>query len=423
MAKYSQQERRNDGVEVEVWSRGIMVGLYRVARLLSLISFRLDREELQLKLPASGSKNRILETVWRILVVLTYASVWPTLSAHLITTQPQSYADLFAALQSASVSILAVISFIIQAKGENKFRTVLNRYLALYRRICTETGVNQLFPMKFIVYFLLKLLLTIGGCVHELPALLQVGHFADVGRTVTGIYMWLGTLFVLDACFMGFLISGILYEHMASNIRLMLQRMQIIEFPDKAVRMSNYQRMRLLCDYADELDEYAAIYSELYEVTIAFRRMLQWQILFYVYYNFISICLMLYQCILRYLNEDEKALVSLAMATIKFFNLILLIMCADYAVRESQKPNRLPLDIVCSDMDQRWDKSVETFLSQQQTQRLEIKVLGFVQLNNEFILLILSAIISYLFILIQFGITGGFEASEEVRKQFNISSH
>ncbi|XP_022221167.2 gustatory receptor for bitter taste 93a [Drosophila obscura] len=421
MAKYSQQNR-SDGVQVEAWSRGIMVALYRVARLLSLISFRLDREELQLKLSKSGSRNRILETVWRILVILTYAGVWPQLSAHQITSQPESYADLFVSLQSLSVSILAVLSFIIQAKGEDKFRTVLNRYLALYRRICAVTGVSQLFPMKFIVYFLLKSLLTIGGCVHELPPLLKAEHFADVGRSVAvivGIYMWLGTLFVLDACFMGFLVSGILYEHMASNIQLMLQRMQIIECQDTAVRLSNYQRMRLLCDYADELDERAAIYSELYEVTIAFRRMLQWQILFYVYYNFISICLMLYQCILSYLNANELALVSLAVATIKLLNLILLIMCADYAVRESQKPNRLPLDIVCTDMDQRWDKSVEIFLSQMQTQRLEIKVLGFFHLNNEFILLILSATISYLFILIQFGITGGFEASDEVRKQFN----
>lgn len=61
---------------------------------------------------------------------------------------------------------------------------------------------------------------------------------------------------------------------------------------------------------------------------------------------------------------------------------------------------------------------VESFLCQLQTQQLEIKVLGFFHLNNEFILVILSAVVTYLFIMIQFGITGGFEASEEIRKQF-----
>jgi len=67
---------------------------------------------------------------------------------------------------------------------------------------------------------------------------------------------------------------------------------------------------------------------------------------------------MLYEYILHYLNDDEVALVSLVMASVKLANLVLLIMCADYTVSESLKPKRLPLEIVCSDMDERWDKSV-----------------------------------------------------------------
>ncbi|KAH8243615.1 hypothetical protein KR032_008897, partial [Drosophila birchii] len=403
---------------VESWSRFLLLWLYRFARCLSLLSSKLDRDRLQLREPKRGGSNRILSILWRCLVVIIYAGVWPTVSEQFFGSTPESYADLFAMLQAVSVSILAIVSFIIQAKGENKFRKVLNRYLSLYQRICAATRLQQLFPLKFVVFFLLKLFFTLCGCFHELIPLLNVKNFGEIVHTVAvifGMYMWLGTLFVLDACFLGFLVSGILYEHMAENIMAMLRRMEPIETQE---RMSHYRRMRLLCDYSDELDECAVIYSELYEVTLAFRKMLQWQILFYVYYNFINICLMLYQCILRYLNEDEMALVSLVMASVKLANLVLLIMCADYTVRESQKPKRLPLDIVCTDMDQRWDKSVETFLAQQQTQRLEIKVLGFFHLNNEFILMILSAIISYLFILIQFGITGGFEASDDIKNQF-----
>ncbi|XP_017073398.1 gustatory receptor for bitter taste 93a [Drosophila eugracilis] len=410
------------GKGVESWSRFLLLWLYRFARGLSLLSSNLDREKLQLKNPKRGSSNRILSILWRCLIVLIYAGVWPLLTSSVTGKRVESYADLFALAQSFSVFILAIISFIIQAKEENKFREVLNRYLSLYQRICSITHLQQLFPSRFVFFFLLKLFFTICGCCHELIPLLRSEHFNNIGQIVAvvfGIYMWLGTLCVLDACFLGFLVSGILYEHMAENIIAMLKRMEPIESEEEGVRMSNYRRMRLLCDFADELDECAAIYSELYEVTIAFRKMLQWQILFYVYYNFINICLMLYQYILQYLKDDEVALVSLVMASVKLANLVLLIMCADYTVRESQKPKKLPLDIVCSDMDQRWDKSVETFLGQLQTQRLEIKVLGFFHLNNEFILLILSAIISYMFILIQFGITGGFEASDDIKNQFD----
>ncbi|XP_065722870.1 gustatory receptor for bitter taste 93a [Drosophila suzukii] len=410
------------GKRVESWSRFLLLWLYRFARGLSLLSSNLDRDKLQLKSPKQGSSNRILSILWRCLVVIAYAGVLPLLTGSTIGKRLESYADLFAFVQVISVAILAVISFIIQAKGESKFREVLNRYLSLYQRICSATRLQQLFPPKFVVFFLLKLFFTLCGCFHEVTPLLKVENFENVGMIAAvfvGTYMWLGTLFVLDACFLGFLISGILYEHMAANIMAMLKRMEPIESQEEGSRMTHYRRMRLLCDFADELDECAAIYSELYEVTISFRRMLQWQILFYVYYNFINICLMLYEYILHYLNDDEVALVSLVMASVKLANLVLLIMCADYTVSESLKPKRLPLEIVCSDMDERWDKSVETFISQLQTQRLEIKVLGFFHLNNEFILLILSAIISYLFILLQFGITGGFEASEDIKHQFD----
>ncbi|KAH8298705.1 hypothetical protein KR018_007665, partial [Drosophila ironensis] len=405
----------------EKWSRFLLLWLYRLARLLSLLSFPLDRDELQLKAPKRGSNNRILSVLWRCLVVLIYAGVWPTLNAHLVETKPQSYAELFAALQALSVTILAVVSFIIQAKGESAIREVLNRYLTLYRRICSVTRLQYLFPFKFVVFFLLKFLFTLVGCFHELIPLMAAEHFGEIFQSVAvifGIYMWLGTLFVLDACFLGFLVSGILYEHMANNISSMLKRMQVIESNEASNRLSKYRKMQLLCDYADELDELALIYSELYAVTLAFRGMLQWQMMFYIYYNFINICLMLYQCMLRYLQHDETALISLAMAFVKMANLVLLIMCADYTVKESQRPKLLALDTVCSDIDQRWDKSAETFLCQVQTQRLEIKVLGFFHLNNEFILFILSAVISYLFIMIQFGLTGGFEASNDVKNQF-----
>ncbi|EDV54234.2 uncharacterized protein Dere_GG11083 [Drosophila erecta] len=410
------------GKGVESWSRLLLLWLYRVARGLLVLSSSLDRDKLQLKAPKQGSRNRFLNVLWRCIVVLTYVGVWPMFTSSVIGKRLESYADVFALAQSISLFILAVISFVIQATSEHRFREVLNRYLLLYQRICLTTRLRHLFPTKFVVFFLLKLFFTLCGCFHELIPLFEATYFDDIGERVAfafSTYMWLGTLCVLDACFLGFLMSGILYEHMADNITAMLKRMEPIESQEEGYRMSRYRRMQLLCDFADELDECAAIYSELYQVTNSFRCILQWQILFYVYLNFINICLMLYQYILHLLNDDEVAFLSIVMAFVKLANLVLLIMCADYTVRQSEMPKHLPLDIVCSDLDERWDKSVETFLCQLQTQRLEIKVLGFFHLNNEFILLILSAIISYLFILIQFGITGGFEASEDIKNRFD----
>ncbi|XP_034115570.2 gustatory receptor for bitter taste 93a [Drosophila albomicans] len=419
----------------DIWSRRLLIGLYRAARWLSLLSCRLDveRNHIELKAPRQQC-NRLLTIIWRSILVNVYWTIIPDvfLRAH----KTESYADVFAMLQSASVILFAVGSFIVQVCAESRFIVILNRYIALYGRICALTQSPELFPLKFSVFYALKLLLTIGGCLYELPQLLPMRHIlhGDVGHILTGIigiYMWMGTLFMLDACFLGFLVSGVFYEQMGAHIGAMLLGMRSIDLMDDETsqtkslpqRYSHYRRMCLLCDRADELEACGSIYSELYQVTLSFRSIFQFQIFFYIYYNFIVLLLMLYEYIWNYLDDAHEAtdLVPLIMVAIKLGNIVLLIMCADYTIKKSQLPQMMPLDIVCTDIDQRWDNSVDMFLSQLQTQQLEIKVMGILQLNNEFIPTILSAIITYLFILIQFGFTGGFDVVEEIAKR-NLSA-
>ncbi|XP_034488417.1 gustatory receptor for bitter taste 93a [Drosophila innubila] len=423
---------------MEFWSRRLLRSLYQAARWLSLLSCRLDVERGQIQLKAQRQRcNRLLTVMWRSLLVNIYWAVIPDI--FLKAKKTESYADFFVMLQSGSVILFAVASFTVQVCSESRSIAILNRYIALYGRICTLTHTQELFPLKFVVFYALKLVLTVCGCLYELPQLLPMQHIrnGNIGRIISGligIYMWMGTLYVLDACFLGFLVSGVLYEQMGAHIATMLEQMRSIDIDcqdsDKESeemaapqRLSDYKRMCLLCDRADELEECGLIYSELYQVTLSFRSIFQFQIFFYIYYNFIVLLLMLYEYIWNYLEAAQGDLVPLIMVGIKMGNIVLLIMCADYTIRKSQLPQILPLDIVCTDIDQRWDKSVETFLSQLQAQQLEIKVMGILQLNNEFIPTILSAIITYLFILIQFSFTGGFDVVEEIAKRNFTAVH
>ncbi|KAH8359278.1 hypothetical protein KR093_005534, partial [Drosophila rubida] len=410
----------------DLWSRRLLLALYRAARCLSLLSCRLAVEGQRVELRAPRQQcNRLLTIIWRSILVNIYWAIIPDVFAKARRTE--SYADMFAKLQSISVVLFAVGSFVVQVCAEARFMAILNRYLALYERICALTHTQELFPAKFGVFYAVKLLLTLGGCLYELPQLLPLRHIVhgDVGHVLTGIigiYMWMGTLFMLDACFLGFLVSGVFYEQMGAHIANMLLSMRPIDTDaqdgDEVApqRLSRYKRMCLLCDRADELDACGVVYSELYQVTLSFRSIFQFQIFFYIYYNFIVLLLMLYEYIWNYLEDGQGDVVPVVMVAIKLGNIVLLIMCADYTITKSQLPQIMPLDIVCTDIDQRWDHSVETFLSQLQTQQLEIKVMGILQLNNEFIPTILSAIITYLFILIQFGFTGGFDVAEEIAK-------
>ncbi|KAH8417796.1 hypothetical protein KR222_005972, partial [Zaprionus bogoriensis] len=410
---------------VELSSRRLLTALYQAARWLSLLSCTLTRNGTQIQLKAPRRRcNRLLIILWRSVLVNIYGTVVPGIFRKARLTK--SYADVFAMLQSTSVSLFAVVSFVLQVKGESRFLVILNRYIALYQRICELRKKCELFPLKFVGFYALKLSLTVCGALYELPQVLPLRYIVtrDVERLVggvIGIYMWMGTLFLLDACFLGFFVSGLLYEQMGAHIAAMLQRMHPIDrdckdlTPDIVpLRLSHYRRMCFLCDRADELDACGIIYSELYSVTISFRRIFQLQILFYIYYNFIVLLLMLYEYIWNFLEAQQGDLVPILLICIKMANIVLLIMCADYTICKSQLPQTLPLDIVCSDIDPRWDKSVESFLGQLQTQPLEIKVLGILELNNTLIPVIISAIMTYLFILIQFGFTGGFDVAEEI---------
>lgn len=351
---------------VERGSRRLLGALYLAARWLSLLSCRIQRDGQQIQLKAPRRQcNRLLVILRRSILVNIYWTVMPEIfrKARLTT----SYADIFAMLQSSSVSLFAVVSFLVQVTSETRFLVILNRYIALYGRICELRQTGELFTRKFTGFYALKLLLTLFGCLYEMPQMLPLHYIFELNvprllSGLIGIYLWLGTLFLLDACFLGFLVSGLLYEQMGAHIAAMLQRMRHIDQDESEMvpreRLSRYQRMCFLCDRADELDSCAAIYSELYNVTLCFRSIFQLQILFYIYYNFIVLLLMLYEYIWNYLQAEHGELVPIMMICIKMANIVLLIMCADYTISKSRLPQLLPLDIVCSDIDLRWDQSV-----------------------------------------------------------------
>lgn len=355
---------------VERSARRLLGALYVAARWLSLLSCRIQRDGQQIQLKAPRRQcNRLLVILRRSILVNIYWTVMPEIFRKARLTK--SYADIFAMLQSTSVSLFAVVSFLVQVTSETRLLAIVNRYILLYGRICKLRQTEELFTRKFTCLYALKLLLTLFGCLYELPQMLPLRYIFElhVPRLISGligIYLWLGTLFLLDACFLGFLVSGLLYEQLGAHIAAMLQRMRHIDQYDNLdepelvprERLSRYQRMCFLCDRADELDSCAAIYSELYSVTLHFRSIFQLQILFYIYYNFIVLLLMLYEYIWNYLEAQHGELVPIVMICIKMANILLLIMCADYTISKSQLPQLLPLDIICSDIDLRWDQSV-----------------------------------------------------------------
>ncbi|XP_037812760.1 gustatory receptor for bitter taste 93a [Lucilia sericata] len=392
---------------IEQYSLWILLSMFEYGRALDIIDCRLDRKNIVVY---PGNKwVKIGKTIVHFIIIIAYWDVMPSVYFDFQTT-PSNFLRLFSIQQIISVAIFSTALLILRVRDNMELIKMINRFINLNKGIAEITNKNTLFCKQFLILSCLKGIITILGYVNELPTLLDLESLnLNKWFSITiGVFLWLGSMFVLDACYIGFLIMSLMYGNLGSYLQTIITNMKSIECGNKCgTSLSNYHRLRLVCDYSDKLDSIDQIYSSLYRITKGFVHIFQWPVLYYIYYNFMVIFLLLNHSIWQYIRDGYVDIIKIFMVIVKISNLALIIMCANHVVDKSEIPNQLNLDIVCSDIDMRWDISVERFLSQRKAENLEINILGFFTLNNQFILLILSAIISYLFLIIQFGMTGG----------------
>uniref|UniRef100_A0A1I8NMR9 Gustatory receptor n=1 Tax=Stomoxys calcitrans TaxID=35570 RepID=A0A1I8NMR9_STOCA len=392
-------------------TRHILLGIYNYGRFLGIINAYWDRQQARV-IPLS-KYYRAVTTIFKLAIVIGYWDVIPEL-VHNFIAKPNSFEQLFSLVQVISVVVFSVGLVILKIRDDPKLNKMINDFAQLNKEVAALDSIPFTLTRRFVALFSLKTVITLLGYVNEMPNILDVeglNIYSPVNIAI-GIYLWLGSMYVLDGCYMGFLLLSMMYYNIGKHLRRMLANMKHIEISSQVgSSLTNYNRMKLLCDYSDKLDHISSLYCRLYRLTKDFVCLFQWNILYYLYYNFMVIFLLLNHCIWHYIQDGSIHVAEILYVFVKIINLAFMIMCANDTVDKSEMVNQLNLDVVCSDIDVRWDTSVETFLSQRKVENLEIKVFGFFTLNNEFILMMLSAIITYLFFIIQFGMSGGFGPS------------
>ncbi|XP_075144724.1 gustatory receptor 93a [Haematobia irritans] len=392
-------------------SRLILLFVYNFGRFLGIVNAYWDRQH-QILRPLSrlywGAS-----TIFRLVIVITYWDVIPELVQNFFTN-PRSFEQLFSLLQIVSVVVFSVGLVIMKIRDGAQMITMTNKFVELNKQVAELNNTPFTLTKRFVILFTLKTIMTLMGYISEMPHILSVDGvkvYSFINISI-GIYLWLGSMYILDGCYIGFMLLAMMYSNLGKHLQRMLANMKHIESASHlGSSLTDYNRMKLLCDYSEKLDYISSIYSRLYKLTNEFVSLFQWNILYYIYYNFMVIFFLLVHCIWQYLKNSFVDVGQILYIFVKIANLAFMIMRANDTVDCSEMVNQLNLDVVCSDIDVRWDTSVETFLSQRKVENLEIKVFGFFTLNNEFILMMLSAIITYLFFIIQFSMSGGFGTS------------
>ncbi|XP_018789048.1 PREDICTED: gustatory receptor for bitter taste 93a [Bactrocera latifrons] len=337
----------------ELFAYRLIGVLYKYGHFLSVFGWKLQKHKMELR---QGKRwIRIIRIIWRISLSLNFAWLIPKMMAPYIKHVDNSFLIYCADVQVITVTLFSIMPFVINECSERKIFQIINKLVNMYERISIKSRIEQILGRTFVVSVILKILLSAFGLLYEIPLLVEG---TELMSFLAGIYLWLSTIYILDCCFVGFMVIRQMYIAMATHLERMLERMSQIESEEPQQRLSKHQRMKELC-----------------------------------------------VCSERYIEMGYVDLMAFFSTVFKFCNLAFLIFSTDDVVQKSQLTDLLNLDLICSDIDARWDESVETFICQRKVENLEIKVLGFFHLNNEFILVILSAIMSYLFILIQFGLT------------------
>lgn len=340
------------------YTRWILLGLFNYGRFLDIINCQWDAKQLQMR-----PVNKVYKTVTsilRVFIVIVYWDVVPDVLKSFLNER-RGFVNLFSMFQVTSVVAFSVGLFLMKVRDSFKIIQLINRFVRLNIKVAQLSQNSFSLCKKSISLFFLKSIITLLGYINEMPHMLEVQglNINSSVNIVIGVYLWLGSMYVLDACYLGFLMLTLMYGNLGSHLQKMLNNMKHVEGGSLVgSSLTTYNRMKLLCDYSEKLDELSAVYTNLYNITKDFVHIFQWNILYYIYYNFMVIFLLLNHCIWQYIRSNFIDFTEIMFVFVKIANLVLMIMCANDTVEKSEMVNQLNLDIVCSDIDARWDTSV-----------------------------------------------------------------
>ncbi|XP_055852849.1 gustatory receptor for bitter taste 93a-like [Episyrphus balteatus] len=239
----------------------------------------------------------------------------------------------------------------------------------------------------------------------DIPEFLNVTVKNEFLRPVFGVFIYtasLGGLILADVLTLGYLLSSGMYHRIGKYLINLAQRITISErFP-----MTNYRQMAVLCEYSDELDECSEIFWNIYGISHEFHNIFQINNLFVFVADLIMIISYVHQSFLVYINTGIILWGNVIFGIIRIIDFLLFIWTIELISQRSRIPNNIDWETLFSDMEPRWDRSVDKFLTQLRLQEFKLDVYGLFSLNNRLCLRVTSIIVAYLTIIIQFKLMG-----------------
>ncbi|XP_022221253.2 LOW QUALITY PROTEIN: putative gustatory receptor 93b, partial [Drosophila obscura] len=299
------------------------------------------------------------------------------------------YLRLFFGLRLVGCLVCSAIILVLQLCYEKRILHLINTFFALFRRLRRLTGTTleeEGFGGSLELTLLSVKLLSLAFVF--LAFRLQYSPWVLL-TMLCDLYTSIGTGMIVHFCFVGYLSIGVLYAALNRYVDQQL-RSQLSSLPHQGADVQAQAN----------LDECLAIYECIHQVTRSFQQLFDLPLCLSLVQNLSAMAMVSYHAIMR--REYHFSLWGLVLKLL--IDVILLTLAVHVAVSGSRLVRRLSLENYAVGQTKSCHITLEIFLGRLNHQQLRVCPLGLFEVSNELTLFFLSAMVTYLTFLVQYGI-------------------
>ncbi|XP_062126215.1 putative gustatory receptor 93b [Drosophila sulfurigaster albostrigata] len=361
------------------------------ATALGVITFRVECNRGDGRLVAEQRRwFKWLSMLFRILISYLYCHFY---GSFIIVLQNIHF-QLIVGVRMFCSLICALVILVMQFWYEEQLIALVNTFLQLFRRVKSLPGCQDMCfgGHRELILLLFGVLCQIYQCFYLLPTLIDEFNIEFTFTAFLETYSSLSTAIICYICFVGYLSVGALFHHMNHYIRHQL-RDQL-----EKLKLSNESReQRKAASY--RLDECLAIYEDIQRVSSEFQRLFDVPLCLAIIFGFLTMALVSFFVVLNQFNGFAMWVLEMKI----FLELLLLTLSIQGAIHNSRVVRRLSLENYYLTERSDWHKKLEMFLSRLNYNEFRVRPLGLFDVSNELILVFLSALVTYLTYIIQYG--------------------
>ncbi|BFF91400.1 putative gustatory receptor 93b [Drosophila madeirensis] len=308
------------------------------------------------------------------------------------------YLRVFFGLRLVGCLVCSAIILVLQICYEQSILQLINNFFALFRRLRTLTrtadeGFGGSLELSLLIFKLLSLAFVFLA--------FQIQHTPWVFLTVLcDLYTSIGTGMIMHFCFVGYLSIGVLYSELNRYVDHRLRaQLGALQRQAAAAAEEDIQQQPDVQAHCN-LDECLAIYEDIHQVTRSFQRLFDLPLFLSLVQNLSAMAMVSYHAIMR--REYHFSLWGLVLKLL--IDVVLLTLAVHGAVSGSRLVRRLSLENYTVGQSKSCHIKMEIFLGRLNHQQLRVCPLGLFEVSNELTLFFLSAMVTYLTFLVQYGI-------------------